>query len=232
MVFGPHRSGTNFIQKVIELNFDVSTVLSGKNNQDSLWKHHMMSNRLAFDLNYRNINCIVCARDPIKWLNGVVNFNANMWKTAGVLSEGFNKKYSFYYPTFEEYKKSNFDWANWFMDVRLLVKHWNDWYFSWFYQTMFPNYLFIHYHDMLVPKKREKVFKLLESYGLERTSPEILVPGEVEHSKIWNDMKTKEELDISFTPHLKPEWLEFAFERFDTEIVAKIESSRIFTNGD
>tara|TARA_B100002019_G_scaffold283034_1_gene288957 strand:- start:860 stop:1573 length:714 start_codon:yes stop_codon:yes gene_type:complete len=227
MVFGPHRSGTNFVQKILELNYPVEQIGTGRADGDRTWKHHSYSNRLADILDKEYSFAIVCARDPIKWLNGIVKFNANLWKTCPVISKD-NSIYNWEYKNLVEYIKDHPEWEDFKMDIRLCIKHWNDWYFSWFYQTRFTNYTFIHYHDMLIPEKRDKVLGMLEiKYGLERTSDTLSIPGEVEHSRAWNDMKTKEELDISLTSNLKHEWLEYAFENFDPEIVEKIEASRM-----
>jgi hypothetical protein len=70
----------------------------------------------------------------------------------------------------------------------------------------------------------EKISKKYNFKELEKTS--FLTPNVVEHSSPWSAFRTKQELDLDYTPNLNDYQLGFAYESFDERVIGEIQARR------
>lgn len=184
LVMGLHRSGTNFVQNLIEQKLGYKqTERNGGDEKSVVWKHHFPSPE---NLEKMNMKYYFVIRHPMKWLNSVVKFNAGLWKNPYIHSDNQNE-FSILYKV----KENKF----FMLSIPKIIHVWNKWYS---YPNLEPMY---KYHDVL---KDPKI--ILDNYVL---------PTQLEHSPLWNEQKTKEELDLEYLPNLTPIQKEYAYSSFD-----------------
>ena len=224
MVMGLHRSGTNYVQQCLELNYNVQQIGNGKREYDRMWKHHTLTKDLAQILDSEYKATFFVVRHPIKWLNGVVKFCANLWKTYPVTSSAVNDKEDWLTVPYKDLLETR----GIKLDIEKLIYVWNNFHEYWLFQNYFKNFHFVYYHDMLDLEFRslelEKISKKYNFKELEKTS--FLTPNVVEHSSPWSAFKTKQELDLDYTPNLNDYQLGFAYESFDERVIGEIQARR------
>lgn len=129
---GAHRSGTNFVQNLIEQKIGYPMTEKNGNDETSIvWKHHYPSPE---NIKKMNMKCFFVIRHPMKWLNSVVKFNAGLWKNKSLYSDDVNDL------TVKYIVKAN---KICLLSIPKLINHWNQWYS---YPNLFPMY---KYHDIL-----------------------------------------------------------------------------------
>ena len=173
-IFGLQRSGTNFLQTLIERNFD-KTLL---NNQKVSWKHSI-EDPIKYD---KNLPTIVIHKNPYTWVESVCLRNKVDWQKT-------QRKY----PS-EEATTPEFTIGPRKMNLTNLVLTYKEFHENWLYREDIPSYMFIKYEDLLIPEERVKILeRISEAFGWARKSNEWIIPqaGNVSQSRDYNTDREK-----------------------------------------
>ena len=211
-VYCAHRSGSNYYENLLKKNFKDLRSLH-HDRQHHTWKH------AGYTPGYKNgrkFTCII-ARHPIKWVNGCVQFNADMWKWWGV-DTSQSSELTFYYN-----KKH--------ISIPKMVAKWNKFYNSWLDNT---DSFFVWYPDLLDEDTKKEIVRSTGSrYDLEWKTDTIadqtyvVGPHEVTNTK-YN--KKDKELDIENNPNLTEQQVNYIIEHIDYKLIEKMSERREYEN--
>jgi hypothetical protein len=169
-VNGLQRSGTNFLEELIQFNFkDVEALCKNKTGH---WKHSLtIENPSYFD----SIDLVlVIAKNPFTWVESISMRNEMDYLTSQTK-----------YELFDYDKLSPNSLGRWNLNLESLCKTYNDFYEFWLH-NFDSKRIFIRYEDILEKQYILKLFDQLVSLGLERISNDIVIPqlGSVSESLI------------------------------------------------
>ena len=208
-IYCAHRSGSNYLDQLIRLNTEGLKVV--ESNRGSVeWKHGTYWTGYKND---RKFNCLI-ARNPAKWVNGCISFNADMWKWWGVNAN--------------ERSFLTFDYKNRIVSIVYMMNKWNKYYNDWLDNS---DCYFVWYPDLLDPVVRDNILdNIIRKYGLTRTTTETVIPTNVQHSENYNNEKTKVELDLTTFPNLTDLQLKYINDVVDVNLIKKMSERREYEN--
>lgn len=204
-VYCAHRSGSNYLDQLIRLNTQDLEVV--ESNRDSVeWKHGTYWPGYK---NNRKFNCLI-ARNPVKWVNGCVSFNADMWKWWGVNAN--------------QRSPLTFDYKTRIVSIVYMMEKWNKYYNKWLDNS---DCYFVWYPDLLNSKTRENILNdIIRKYSLTRTTTKTILPTNVQHSENYNEDKTQQELDLSVYPNLTKLQVQYIKSVVDIKLINKMNERR------
>jgi len=204
-VYCAHRSGSNYLDQLIRLNTERLQVVESNRNSIE-WKHG------TYWPNYNNdrkFNCLI-ARNPLKWVNGCMEFNADMWKWWGVNSD-----------TRDEL---TFDYKDRVVSISKMIAKWNNYYNEWLDNS---DCYFVWYPDLLNSRVRDNILNdIIQKYGLRRTTLKTVLPTTVQHSENYNKKKTEQELDLNYYPNLSDLQIQYIKDSIDPDLIKKMSERR------
>lgn len=177
-IFGLQRSGTNFLQTLITLNFGKSA----SNRQADSWKHSIDDPKAYV----KKMPTIVIHKNPYTWVESISMRNNVDWiKTQNT------------YPASEKTSKE-FTMGPMKMNLTNLIKTYKHFHNNWLNRTDIPNYMVVKYEDLLVEEKRNEILqKISDTFGWEKRQNSWVVPerGSVSQSKDYNETREEYYLD-------------------------------------
>jgi len=211
-VFCAQRSGSNYLQKLIEDNYENCTSLEFKHTKRQ-WKHASFSPVWNKEIDFG----ILLAKHPIKWVNSCMRFNADMWKWWGVsMSSEWEVTDEFDRDLYFEYKGRH-------VSIPKMVDRWNKHYNSWMEHSKCK---FVWYPDLLEDRSRTVI---LDEIALENNlthKPGFVDPKRVQHSDEFTDAKRARELDLNDNDMLndKPHIIQYINDNIDNKLLDKMMS--------
>lgn len=161
-LFGLQRSGTNYLQQLLEQNFRVQ----GLNTHKDVWKHNVTIPQ-KYNASYPSILIVkhpytwvesLCERNPVDWLKRQKKFPASLDEKG--MTFGKNR-----------------------FNVRQLAKTYAYFFSTWFSEVDF----IIRYEDLLFKDRREKILsQLQEKYNWKRKESYWVNPGRIYQSGDYN----------------------------------------------
>lgn len=201
-----HRSGSNFLEQLIIQNSKLSLDCIQSNRTSNDWKHgewYPSYNQGKY------FTCLI-ARNPLKWVNGCVSFNADMWKWWDVNADQLDDL--------------TFKYKNRFVSIPKMITKWNRFYTNWLNST---NSYFVWYSDLLDPSTRKNILKNLSNeFILNIDTNNIIIPKKVEHSKNYDVSKSVEELDLNYLPNLTDIQIEYIKNNIDKSLIETMSKRR------
>lgn len=180
-VFGMQRSGTNFLEQLLKMNYGAKK----RNATTSAWKHSIDDPTEGWQ---KKLPTIIIHKNPYAWVESIATRNTVDWlKTQKT------------YPADEEilpiYKLGPKN-----MNVVNLAKTYRHFHMNWLGRTDIPNYGVIRYEDLLVDDKRYKILlQFNEKFGWHKPANDrFRIPsrGSVSQSKDYNEEREKYYLDF------------------------------------
>ena len=199
-----HRSGSNFLEQLIIQNTkDLHCIQSHRDSND--WKHGEWYP--SFNKG-KEFTCLI-ARDPLKWVNGCMQFNADMWKWWDVNTD--------------KEEELTFQYKERLVSIPKMIEKWNRYYTNWL--NSHGTY-FVWYPDLLDTTTRNNVLNnIITKFNLTRTTDETVIPNKVEHSEDYRPVKAVQELDPSFMPLLSKIQIDYIKDNVDKDLI-KLMSER------
>lgn len=199
------RSGSNFLEQLIIQNTkDLHCIQSHRNSND--WKHGEWYPSYN---DGKEFTCLI-ARDPLKWVNGCMQFNADMWKWWDVDTD--------------QEDELSFQYNKRFISIPKMIKKWNRYYTDWLNST---NAYFVWYPDLLDTTTRNNILNnIITKFNLIRTADETVIPNKVEHSEDYRPVKAAQELDPSFMPLLSKIQIDYIKDNVDKDLIKLMNERR------
>lgn len=173
-IFGLQRSGTNFLQTLIEQNFKKSS----SNSQKTSWKHSI-EDPLKYN---KDIPTVVIHKNPYTWVESISMRNRVDWQ-----------KTQTKYPS-QEKTTPEFTVGQQEMNLTNLMLTYRDFHNNWLNREDITSYIVIKYEDLLVPEKRiETLEKISETFGWTKPLEDWIVPtqGSVSQSRDYTAEREK-----------------------------------------
>lgn len=211
-VFCAQRSGSNYLQRLIEFNCKECISLEFKHTKHQ-WKHAPFSPYYGKHIDFG----ILLAKHPIKWVNSCMRFNADMWKWWGVsMSSEWTVTDEFDRDLFFKYKEVH-------VSIPRMINRWNRFYNAWLEHSKCK---FVWYPDLLEERSRSVI---LDEIALENNlirNPGFVNPKRVQHSDEFTEEKRARELDINDNDMIndKPHIIEYINDNIDYKLLDKMMS--------
>lgn len=173
-IFGLQRSGTNFVEQCLRLNYNNVTRV---NRQNKCWKH---------SINYPQgfagqKSSIIIFKNPYTWLESIAFRNTVDWA----------KRQTTYDPYEECDPELRIGPRNY--NAISLVKTYKHFHATWVTEYGFnPEPIYVKYEDLLIPNRRDQIFMGIESrLDLKRKKPHLVYPdkGKVSQSSDYDDIR-------------------------------------------
>jgi len=201
-----HRSGSNFLEQLIIQNSKTPLDCIQSNRTNNEWKH---CEWYPSYLDGKMFTCVI-ARNPSKWVNSCVTFNADMWKWWDVNTN--------------EQSQLTFDYKDRIVSIPKMITKWNRFYKNWLNST---NSYFVWYTDTIEPQSRYNLLlDLSQSYKLRMDMDNIIIPSKVEHSENYNNTKIEQEFDLDYLPNLTAKQIEYIKDNVDKDLIKSMNERR------
>jgi hypothetical protein len=184
-VFGPQRSGTNYIESLLKENFDNIRVRNHDSNY--VWKHCAYPQKFDNKLTSENNINIVVYKNPYKWIESLIKYNGDLENKFG----GKKEEYADKYKTLQEGDVIIKDGRNKNTNVGGACRLYNDFYTNWYdYDKI--DIMFVRYEDLLEDDKRAQFLEQIHSkYRLKRKGGGWVNPRKVGQSDPWTPEKSQ-----------------------------------------
>lgn len=221
-----HRSGSNFIARLVIDNYYVEHSTPGGTTNFIVtypfeylesshghveWKHGLF--------HPQGLNCwsaVLIARNPIKWVNGCMDFCADMWKWWDVNPQrGEDEKLIF------KYKDRD-------ISIPRMITKWNKYYREYLEHTTLD---FIWYEDLLFDYSRDSFLNYFQTkFNLKRKYDEIKIPTNIQHSDNYTSVKREQEKDLNYHPNLTDIQLDYIINSVDDNLIKLMSERRSYEN--
>lgn len=195
-IIGLQRSGTNYLEALVNLNF-----------KDVFWCQYgtlgTSKHKIEFDSAFKealnpNAKLLIVYKNPYTWIESISNRNAvdyaQMQQKHGIARKATKENHTF--------GRNN-------MDLIQLSKTWNEWAQNWLVNTPLPAIKF-KYEDLLIENSRNNILNLIGQY-LEQENIPYLNP---ELGKIIYSSRMNEQM-ISYYLNMKPMSPDFTQKHLD-----------------
>lgn len=210
-VYCAHRSGSNFLEQLIIQNFNDIDSYQGKYSKPR-WKHGLYFSKYKDNSVF---NCLI-ARHPVKWVNGCVTFNADMWKWWGVDVP------------LEQNNDLCFTYKDRIISIPKMIDKWNRFYNEWLEKS---DCYFVWYPDLLNHQTRTNILNSIgEKYNLERRHETYVIPNKVQHSNPQSNMKSNLELRVDYHLNLTDDQANYIMNNVDKDLMKKMNERRQYEN--
>ena len=190
VVLGPQRSGTNYIESLLKNNFEEINV----QNQDSkyIWKHRAFPQDVKDKLT-KDVKHFVVHKNPYKWVESIMRYNADLEKRFGGTAGQYSDKYKDQQPGDIIVK----DKRNKQTNIGGACRLYNDFYNGWI-GNEFVDIILVRYEDLLIKSSREQWLQMLVDNHKFKARPKggWNNPDKVGQSDKWNDKRTENYLNL------------------------------------
>lgn len=203
-----HRSGSNFLQRLIVDNFENCDYIERDHNKMG-WKHQTYHEKYMKGKEF----CLLIARHPVKWVNSCIRFNADMWKWWNV-NQNESHGLSFMYRGRP-------------VSIIKMVDKWNNFYGEWMEHSSCD---IVWFADLLEDESRDRIlYKIADKNNLRPKHENIVVPEKVQHSDEYNKDKRIQELNLYINDKLDilPHIREYVVDNIDYSLLNQIEQNKL-----
>ena len=207
-VYCAHRSGSNFLQRLIVDNFEECDYIE-KDRRKMGWKHQTYHPKYMKGKDF----CLLIARHPVKWMNSCLRFNADMWKWWDVNGQ--------------EPNGLSFLYKGRHVSVVKMVDKWNSFYREWIENSSCD---VVWFADLLQDESCNRVLcKVAEKNNLTFKNKNIFIPEKVQHSQKYDKSKKINEFNLymndrlDILPHIK----DYVVDNIDSELIKHIEQNKL-----
>lgn len=164
-LFGLQRSGTNFLEALIKINYGFLNL----NDLNETWKHLIIPPKLK-----NQSKIILIHKNPYTWIESICLRNSVDWC-----------KRQINYPLDEKDPKLKL--GNRGYSIVSLAKAWNDFHLNWLNYKNFNNHNFIIVkYESLINGNISSVIKNIETSFSWENEKKIIVPSNISQSKKFN----------------------------------------------
>lgn len=206
-IFGLQRSGTNFLQTLIKLNykFDID------NNLNETWKHSIIPPNLD-----SKSKIIIIHKNPYTWIESICLRNCVDWQ-----------KRQIKYPLKEKDEKLKL--GNNGYGITFLAKAWNDFHTNWlnYYNLKKDNIVFVKYEN-LINENLHLVIKNIESVFGWKMENETIIPNHVFQSKKFEE-KNRDYYSCEIPEKLNSFQINFINSQIDHFLFETLDHKKIIT---
>lgn len=173
-LFGLQRSGTNFLEKIIQYNYLFKSANSNMGRNRNLWKHNINPTLKE----YKNTNIsILMHKNPYTWIESICTRNDAQWTTDQREYSGINTG------------ELEYELGPNKINVKILAKAWSDYHTNWNAFLQGKKHLIVKYEDLLTQKG---IDQFIESFSnmldtTETFQDPIVIPEKIPYSNPFTD---------------------------------------------
>lgn len=214
-IFGPQRSGTNFLESLLKDNFEDVKI----RNQDSnyVWKHCAYPEKFKGKLTDNDSINIVIHKNPYKWLESLMRYNADLDNRYG----GKREEYKDLYKVVQEGDITVQDKRGKNTNLGGACRLYNDFYHNW-ENFKGVDVMWVRYEDLLVEESRARILQQIQNkYKLRKKKGGWAVPKKVGQSDQWTDQRQQDYLNMSNFDKLEQRHIDLVNKYIDNKLLEK-----------
>ena len=180
-VIGLQRSGTNFLQQILQRNFDVDAKFQ-------IWKHEHRVSQKDVETLLKQTNLLVVYKHPYKWIESILRKNTDITHKYDVLADKTTK-----FPIKNHDVDKEFTY-----DLKKLVLLYNQFHRFWWNFEPHKNVAFFHFRNLVAGYSNSCDFVdfIQYFYNIKR-KPNYNIPSVVPETPDFPDSRRKSYSDLT-----------------------------------
>ncbi|MAG32238.1 MAG: hypothetical protein CL908_15250 [Deltaproteobacteria bacterium] len=216
IAIGIQRSGTNYLESLIQENFEGMT--SKSRDETYIWKHRCRPEDVEHKLDPTKLHLLIY-KNPYKWAESIMRFNADLERRVG----GDDYQYADLYSEKRRGDVIVRDRKGRRTNLGGGIRLWSDLLGNWL-STRLIEVIPVKYEELLIGSSRERVLAEIGlARGLARKDAGAWVnPSKVGQSERWDEAKSRHNLDQTRISLLSQRQIDVINRNLDRELMDRL----------